>query len=66
MNKKWYRLASINQATVMSCESCGGGHAMLNYQINLGSSSNKMEEVDYLGNATHPSNNPFCNTYNPH
>ena len=63
LDKKLDGFSLFNQAPLMSCETCGRGHLIQDWQNRFGS-SRQMERVDYWGNANSPKSNPFSSAYN--
>ncbi|XP_039115823.1 uncharacterized protein LOC120251350 [Dioscorea cayenensis subsp. rotundata] len=55
---------SSNTGAVLSCETCGAGHAIVQCPISIASDA-PVETVDYVGGAPRGPWNPYGNTYNP-
>ncbi|XP_039128945.1 uncharacterized protein LOC120265098 [Dioscorea cayenensis subsp. rotundata] len=55
---------SSNSGAVLSCETCGAGHATVQCPILIASDA-PVETVDYVGGAPRGPGNPYGNTYNP-
>ena len=60
-NKKLDGSTLMNQALVMSCETCERGHSLQDCQNSLCFPSKQMQQVAYLGNAIRPQNNLLGN-----
>ena len=64
LSRKIDGLPMIQQLTqVMQCDLCGRGHVNQECQA-IRAMARPTEHIDYLGNAPHPQNNPYNNTYN--
>ncbi|XP_039131853.1 uncharacterized protein LOC120268590 [Dioscorea cayenensis subsp. rotundata] len=55
---------SSNSGAVLSCETCGTGHATVQSPISIALDT-PVETVDYVGGAPRGPGNPYGNTYNP-
>lgn len=54
---------SSSSRTILSCETCGGGHGVAQCLI-VSSVVAPMEQVDYVGGCQRNQGNPYSNTYN--
>ncbi|XP_039120906.1 uncharacterized protein LOC120257485 [Dioscorea cayenensis subsp. rotundata] len=55
---------SSNSGAVLSCKTCGAGHATIQCPISIATDA-PVETVDYVGGASRGPGNPYGNTYNP-
>ncbi|XP_039126971.1 uncharacterized protein LOC120263138 [Dioscorea cayenensis subsp. rotundata] len=66
LTKRFYQFVlgtSSNSGAVLSCETCGAGHATIQCPISIASDA-PVETVDYVGGGPRGPGNPYGNTYN--
>lgn len=50
LSKKIDGLSLLKSITVMACDTCGGGHTSIDWQI-VGVAHEAIEEIDFFGSA---------------
>ena len=64
LSKKIASLSLLKPAAIISWETRRGGHTVTDYPI-VGAVPGANEQVNFVGSALHPQENPYSNTYNP-